>query len=321
MSGSSERKFWRGCMLFDRKAWEEALKGQYRGDVEFGALMNNHTSLAIGGPADVLVSPADPMSAKNIALVSRKKNIPVMALGGGTNVLVSDSGIEGVVINFKSFRMVHVVREEGNEVELFVEAGVPLQMLVNFCKEKGCAGMEGLTGIPGTFGGAICGNAGSYGYEIKNVIQSVVIMYPDGRLDRREAADLGFGYRTSGIKPADIVLNANIKLYKDDKDAVAGRMQRYLAEKMETQPISARSAGCVFKNPGAGPAGKLIEEAGCKGMKIGGIEVSRIHANFFVNSGKGTASDYMSLMREVSLVVEKKKGVVLEPEIKMVGRE
>ena len=308
-------------MLLDRKAWEEAFKGLYRGDVEFGAMMKNHTSLAIGGPADILVSPADPMSVKNVALVSRGKNIPVMALGGGTNLLVSDSGIEGIVISFKSFRMIHVVREEGNDVELFVEAGVPLQMLVNFCKEKGYAGLEGLTGIPGTFGGAICGNAGSYGYEIKNVVRSVVIMYPDGRLDRREAADLGFGYRTSGIRPEDIVLNANIKLNKDAMDAVAGRMQRYLAEKMKSQPISARSAGCVFKNPGAGPAGKLIEESGCKGMKVGGIEVSSVHANFFVNSGNGTASDYMGLMRKVSLIVEKKKGVVLEPEIKMVGRE
>jgi UDP-N-acetylmuramate dehydrogenase len=308
-------------MLLDHKAWEETFKGLYRGDVEFGALMKDHTSLGIGGPADVLVGPADPMSVKNIALVSREKNIPVMVLGGGTNVLVSDSGIEGVVINFKSFRMIHVLREEGNEVELFAEAGVPLQMLVNFCREKGYAGLEGLTGIPGTFGGAVCGNAGSYGYEIKDVVQSVVIMYPDGRLDRREASALGFGYRTSGIKPSDILLNANIKLNKDDKDAVAGRMQGFLAEKMKTQPISARSAGCVFKNPGAGPAGKLIEEAGCKGMKIGGVEVSSVHANFFVNSGNGTASDYRGLMREVALIVEKKKGVVLEPEIKMVGRK
>jgi UDP-N-acetylmuramate dehydrogenase len=321
MSGSSERKFWRGCMLFDRKAWEETFEGSYRGDVEFGAMMKNHTSLAIGGPADVLVSPADPMSAKNIALRSRGKNIPVIVLGGGTNVLVSDSGIEGIVMSFKAFRMVHVVREEGDEVELFVEAGVPLQMVVNFCKEHGYAGVEGLTGIPGTFGGAICGNTGSYGYEIKDVVQSVVIMYPDGRLDRRAAEDLGFGYRTSGIRPADIVLNANIKLHKDDKEAVSGRMQKYLAEKMKTQPISARSAGCVFKNPEGSAAGKLIEEAGCKGMKIGGIEVSSVHANFFVNSGNGTASDYKGLMHEVALIVEKKKGVVLDPEIKMVGRE
>jgi len=308
-------------MLVDRNYWEETFKGKYRGDVEFGAPMKDHTSLAIGGPADILVSPSDPLSVKNIAMVSRGKNIPVMVLGGGTNVLVSDSGIEGVVINFKSFRMIHVLREEGNEVELFVEAGAPLQMLVNFCREKGYSGLEGLTGIPGTFGGAICGNAGSYGCEIKDVVQSVVIMYPDGRLDRRETAALGFGYRTSGIKPADIVLNATIKLNKDDKDAVAGRMQKFLAEKLKTQPISARSAGCVFKNPTAGPAGKLIEEAGCKGMKIGGIEVSSVHANFFVNSGNGTASDYMGLMHEVALIVEKKKGVVLEPEIRLVGRK
>jgi UDP-N-acetylmuramate dehydrogenase len=194
-------------------------------------------------------------------------------------------------------------------------------MLVNFCKEKGYTGLEGLTGIPGTFGGAVCGNAGSFGYEMKDVVRSAVIMYPDGRLDRREAADLGFGYRTSGINPADMVLNANIRLKKDDMEAVAGRMQGYLAEKLKTQPISARSAGCVFKNPAAGPAGKLIEEAGCKGMKVGGVEVSSVHANFFVNSGSGTASDYVGLMREVSLIVEKKKGVVLEPEIKMIGRK
>ena len=308
-------------MLISQKEWEDAFKGTFSGDVRFCTAMKDHTSLAIGGPADVLVSPADPMSVKNIALALRKKNIPVMALGGGTNVLVSDSGIEGAVINFKAFRMIHVVREEGKEVELFVEAGVPLQMLVNFCKENGFAGVEGLTGIPGTFGGAVCGNAGSYGYEIKNVVQSAVIMYPDGRLDRRGAADLGFGYRTSGIKPSDIVLNASIKLSKDDKDAVSRRMQKYLAEKVKTQPISARSAGCVFKNPEGAAAGKLIEEAGCKGMKIGGIEVSSVHANFFVNSGNGTASDYRSLMHEVALKVEKKKGVVLEPEIKMVGRE
>jgi UDP-N-acetylmuramate dehydrogenase len=308
-------------MLIDRKGWEDAFKGLYRGDVEFGAPMKNHTSLAIGGPADVLVSPEDPMSLKNIALVSRKKNIPVLPLGGGTNVLVSDSGIEGVVINVKSFRMMQVIREEGDDVELFVEAGVPLQTLVNFCKEKGYAGIEGLTGIPGTFGGAVCGNAGSYGYEIKDVVQSLVIMSSDGKLDRFEAAAIGFGYRKSDIKPSDIVLNATIKLYKDDKEAVAGRVQRYREEKMKTQPISARSAGCVFKNPEGGSAGKLIDEAGCKGMKVGGIEVSSVHANFFVNSGGGTASDYRRLMQEVSVIIEKKCGVILKPEIKVIGRE
>lgn len=307
-------------MLINQKEWEDAFKGIYRGDVEFARPMKNHTSLAIGGPADVLVSPADPVSLKNIVLMSRGKNIPVLPFGGGTNILVSDSGIDGVVINLKSFRMIQVVREQGNDIELFVEAGAHLQMLVNISKEKGYAGIEGLTGIPGTFGGAICGNAGSYGCEIKDVIQSVVIMSSDGKLDRFSAGDLGFRYRSSNIKPTDIVLNANILLHKDDKDAVAGRIQSYLAEKRKTQPISDRSAGCVFKNPEGISAGKLIDEAGCKGMKIGGVEVSSVHANFFVNSGNGTAADYMGLMQEVSLIVERKYGVVLEPEIRVIGR-
>ena len=307
-------------MLISQKEWEDAFNGAYKGDTAFDMPMKNHTSLAIGGPADVVVSPADPMSLKNIVLLARKKNLPILPLGGGTNILVRDSGIDGVVINFKAFRMIHVIREEGEEVDLFAEAGVPLQMLVNFCREKGYAGIEGLTGIPGTFGGAICGNAGSYGCEIKDVIQSVLIMSSDGRLDRFNAGDLGFGYRRSAIKPADIVLNANIRLHKDDADAVAARIRRFLEEKKNTQPISERSAGCVFRNPAGISAGKLIDEAGCKGMKIGGIEVSNVHANFFVNKGNGTASDYINLMHEVIMIVEKKVGVVLEPEIRVIGR-
>jgi len=307
-------------MLISQKEWEDAFKGTFNGDVEFCMPMKNYTSLGIGGPADIIISPSDPMSLKNIVLMLRKKNIPFLPLGGGTNILVKDSGIDGVVINFKAFRMMQVIREEDKDVELFVEAGVPLQMLVNFCKEKGYAGIEGLTGIPGTFGGAICGNAGSYGCEIKDVVKSVVLMSSDGRLDRIDAKDLGFGYRRSGIKPAAIVLNANILLRRDDKDLVAGRVQEYLAEKMKTQPISARSAGCVFKNPEGASAGKLIEEAGCKGMKAGDIEVSSVHANFFVNNGNAMASDYIRLMHEVSLIVEKKFGVVLKPEIRVIGR-
>ena len=308
-------------MLISQKEWEDAFKGTFSGHVEFCMPMKNYTSLGIGGPADVVVSPADPMSLKNIVLMLKKKNMPFLPLGGGTNILVRDSGLDGVVINFKAFRMMQVIREEDRDVELFVEAGVPLQMLVNFCREKGYSGIEGLTGIPGTFGGAICGNAGSYGVEIKDVVKSAVIMSSEGRLDRIDAKDLGFGYRRSGIRPADIVLNATILLHKDDKDVVSDRAQKYLAEKMKTQPISARSAGCVFKNPEGASAGKLLDEAGCKGMKAGDIEVSSVHANFFVNSGNGTASDYIRLMHEVSLIVKKKFGVVLETEIRVIGRE
>ncbi len=307
-------------MHINQQEWGNALKGIYRGEIKFAVPMKNHTSLAIGGPADALAIPADPVSLKNVVLLSQEKKIPVFPFGGGTNILVRDSGIDGVAINLKSFSMINVISEKRDNVELFVEAGAPLQALVNFCKDKGYSGMEGLTGIPGTFGGAVCGNAGSYGCEIKDLVQSALIMSSDGKLNRLSAGDLGFGYRKSNLKPMDIVVNANILLHKDDKNAVAGRMRKYLSEKKKTQPISDRSAGCVFKNPEGVSAGKLIDEAGCKGMKLGGIEVSRIHANFFVNTGNGTAHDYTSLMNEVSLIVKKKYGIALEPEIRLAGR-
>jgi UDP-N-acetylmuramate dehydrogenase len=307
-------------MLISGKEWEESFKGTYNGEVEFEVPMKDHTSLVIGGPADVLVSPADPMSLKNIALTAQRKNVPLLLLGGGTNILVKDSGIEGIVISFRAFRMLQVIRDEGDAVDLFVEAGLPLQSLVSFCRDNGYSGIEGLVGIPGTFGGAICGNAGSYGCEIRDVVQSVVLMSTDGKLDRRASSDLGFGYRKSAIKQTDIVLNATVRLKKDDKESVAGRVKGFLEEKRKSQPLASRSAGCVFKNPAGGSAGKLIEDAGCKGMKVGGIEVSGIHANFFVNNGGGTAADYLDLMHEVSLIVEKKYGVVLEPEIRVVGK-
>src|SRR5574340_89925 len=146
MYGSLEKKCWRGSMLISQLEWEDVFKGIFSGDVEFCAPMKNYTSLAIGGPADVVASPADPMSLKNMVLMLKKKNIPFLPLGGGTNILVRDGGFEGVAITFRAFRMMQVIREEDREVELFVEAGVPLQMLVNFCREKGYAGIEGLIG-------------------------------------------------------------------------------------------------------------------------------------------------------------------------------
>lgn len=307
-------------MLLNQAEWEETFRGYYQGDTAFCVSMKHHTSLAIGGPADVVVSPADPVSVRNIVLLLGRRNVPFFPLGSGTNVLVADEGIEGVVMNFRAFRRMEVIEEGDGTVDLFVEAGLPLQRLVNFCKGNGFAGVEGLTGIPGTIGGAICGNAGSYGCEIRDVILSVVIMRSDGPLERYEAEDLGFDYRKSNILPSDIVLSANMRFRRDDKSAVADRTEKYFAEKKMTQPIAERSAGCVFKNPGGMPAGKLIDEAGCKGMRSGDIAVSRVHANFFINEGKGTASDYLRLMDMVSEKVKERFNVVLEPEIRVIGK-
>lgn len=306
--------------MISQQEWHEILEGAYQGDIQFGVLMKNHTSLAIGGPADVMVIPDEPLSLRNMAVILKNKTLPFLPFGGGTNTLVSDNGIEGVVISLKAFRRIEVLKEGNQYVELFVEAGAQLQRLVNFCKERGYAGLEGLAGIPGTVGGAIWGNAGSFGSEIKDVLVSVAIMDAEGRLDRFMPEGLGFGYRKSNISQKDIVLSANIRLRRDEKEVVSARTEKYFSEKKEKQPISERSAGCVFRNPEGISAGRLIDEAGCKGMRRGGIEVSRTHANFFINKGAGTASDYAGLMEEVSDIVQRRTGLVLEPEIRLVGR-
>jgi len=308
-------------MQINEQEWIDTLRGVYQGKIAFDIMMKEHTGLSIGGPADIFLIPEEPLSIRNLMVVLKRKGVPFFPLGGGTNILVRDKGIEGVVISVKDFKRVEVLKEGNTHAELFVEAGVPLQKLVNFCKDQGYSGIEGLTGIPGTVGGAICGNAGSYGCEMKDTLVSVAIMDADGRLDRFKAEGLGFAYRKSDILPTDLVLSANMKLKRDEKEAVAARTEKFFSEKRRNQPISEKSAGCVFKNPEGTSAGRLIEEAGCKGMRAGVIEVSSVHANFFVNKGNGTASDYLLLMDKVAEAVQKKSGVTLEPEIRIVGRE
>jgi UDP-N-acetylmuramate dehydrogenase len=308
-------------MKLSEQEWLDTFKGVYQGDVGFDVPLREHTGLSIGGPADVFLIPEEPLSIRNLMVVLKKKGVAFFILGGGTNLLVRDGGVEGVVISLKDFRRIEVLKEGNTHAELFVEAGVALQKLVNFCKDHGYSGVEGLTGIPGTVGGAVCGNAGSYGCEMKDTVVSVAMMDSHGRLDRFKAEGLGFGYRRSDIGATDIVLSANMKLKRDEKEAVAARTDQFFSEKKRTQPISDRSAGCVFRNPEGTSAGRLIDEAGCKGMKAGGVEVSALHANFFINRGGGKASEYLELMDRVLSIVQKKFGVILEPEIRVVGRE
>ncbi len=307
-------------MLISQAEWDKTFNGYYQGEVSFNASMKEHTSLAIGGPADIVVSPEDPVSLKNIVTLLGRQKVPFLPLGGGTNILVRDAGIEGVVIKFKAFNRIEILDETDDHAELFVEAGVLLQKLVNFCREKGYAGMEGLIGIPGTIAGALCGNAGSYGCEIRDLLISVVILRSDGTLERFRPEDLGFGYRTSGILADDIVLSANLRLQKDDAAAVAARTEGFFMQKKTAQPIGEKSAGCVFRNPEGMSAGKMIDEAGCKGMRINDIEVSRIHANFFLNRGEGRAADYLALMDKVSAKVMERFHIALEPEIRVMGK-
>lgn len=295
------------------------LKGYFKGDLRLNEDMSSHTTLRIGGPADIYAIPDDVVSLKNILLYLSKKDIPVTAHGGGSNILVSDSGIEGAVISSLSLSRIEVIERGNDVVRLFVESGTPLQSLLNISKEEGLSGLEGLAGIPGTVGGAVKGNAGSFGMEIADVIESIALMDLKGNISIINRKDVGFRYRGSEI-PEGFILSAIIRLKRDDPKEVAKRIKSFHDEKREKQPLTSWSAGCVFKNPEGLKAGKLIDEAGCKGMKKGDIEVSMKHANFFINRGNGKASDFLSLMDEVKTRVFSYFGIELEPEIRIIGR-
>jgi UDP-N-acetylmuramate dehydrogenase len=296
-------------------------EGIFEGEVKFMEPMRDHTSLRIGGPADIFAVPQDILSLSNVRARLERRRVPFFPLGGGTNILVRDGGIEGTVISFRSLRKIETVKEDDENVYLFVRAGALLQRLVNFSKENGYSGLEGLVGIPGTVGGAICGNAGAFGYEMKDILVSVEIMDSEGKIDTFKAEGIAFGYRSSGISQNELLLSAEIKLRKDKKEDISARIEDFLKIKREKQPVWEHSAGCVFKNPPGSSAGKLIDEAGCKSMRIGDVEVSAVHANFFINKGKASAADFIMLIEKVAARVKERSNVVLEPEIRIVGRE
>lgn len=293
----------------------------FKGDMRFVEPMMKHTSLRIGGPADVFAIPQDIPSLKNMLIILKRQGIPFLPLGSGTNVLIRDEGIEGVVISLMYFRKIEIISEDEGNVNVYVEAGTPLQRLVQFSKEKGYSGIEGLAGIPGSVGGAICGNAGAFGYEMKDVLSFVSMMDAEGYIKELRAEDIEFGYRRSSIPLDELLLGAEIVLKKDEKENVSSKIENFLKMKWESQPISEPSAGCVFKNSSGLSAGRLIDEAGCKGMRVGDVEVSSVHANFFVNKGKARASDFIKLMENVKSRVKETSGIELEPEIRIVGRE
>jgi len=295
------------------------IKVRFRGEVRLDEPMSNHTYLKIGGPAEIMAFPEDPLSLQNLLVLADREKIPVFVLGEGTNLLVRDSGIMGIVISLRDFRNIRLTKGSDDKmVTLFVEAGTPWRSLMRFVKENGYSGIEALAGIPGSFGGAVYMNAGSFGREIKDVLVSVAVMNIKGRIMILGKEKLQFTYRSSNLSDDLIILSANILLTKDAPGAVAARIKEYIAKKSVTQPLGEASAGCVFKNPEGDAAGRLIDAAGCKGMRRGGAEVSSMHANFFVNKGKATSEDFLELMNIVKEKVKHYSGVTLMPEIKIV---
>lgn len=295
----------------------DTLKSIFRGDVLLNEPLSKHTSFKIGGPAEIFVRPSCREDLVNVLKWSNQNNLPIFVIGNGTNIIVSDDGVEGVVINLSSgFEKMEF---DGNNA--LVGAGVNLQNFLDEAMKKNLGGLEFAWGIPGAVGGSIVMNAGSNSHFISTKIERVFVMDYKGKEHNLNHDDLKFNYRYSMLQSEPLVLTEAFFVldYKDGSTIMSER-DRNLKARWEKQPINYPCAGSVFKNPPTTYAGKVIEEAGCKGLKIGDAMISEKHANFIVNLGKATAEDVLSLIREVQSRVYKQKDLILDLEIKFVGK-
>lgn len=306
----------------DEKFWDYCFPpGTFGGKVLFDEPMSSHTTLGLGGPAEVLAFPADALSVQNILRICLSEALELTVIGGGSNLLVLDGGIRGVTLCTAEMNRLHVLEETGDEVKIFAEAGVSLGRLVRFCAEKGYSGIEALAGIPGSFGGALRMNAGAFDVEIGSMLECMVVMDRAGGISRISGGQLRFRYRDWGLGEGLTALSGTLALKRSEPVEVLNRTTAFQRDKRERQPLSERSAGCVFKNPEASSAWKLIASAGFKGAVEGEVRISDKHLNFFVHGGRGTASEYRILMNRVIEKVESIHGIRLEPEIRIIGEE
>jgi UDP-N-acetylmuramate dehydrogenase len=285
-------------------------------DVTSGAPMSEHTSFGIGGPADLLVVPHTvPALADAVRVVHAAGQRP-MVIGNGTNLLVLDGGIRGVVLKVANGLSRVCVQDD----LLVAEGGARLAALCRACADSGLAGMEWAAGIPGTLGGALMMNAGAYGGETGKVTEWVDVVCPDGRLERLSRDALAFGYRTSCFQGGNgIIARAGLRLRRGDKAAIHEKMCQVLEERCTKQPVAMPSAGSVFKRPNGDYAGRLLEEAGAKGTRVGGAVVSTKHANFILNENDATAQDVLALIDVVRAKVKATFDVELATEVHVVG--
>jgi UDP-N-acetylmuramate dehydrogenase len=276
-----------------------------------------YTSARIGGPADVLVTAESADELAHIDKLLRQQELDYIMLGGGSNVLVSDRGVRGIVVlnRAKGVRF-----HNGDQPSVTAESGVIFSNLANRCASKGFAGLEWAATVPGTVGGAVYGNAGAFGGDMAGNLLWAELLTENGR-EKFSAEQMAYGYRTSILKRGEldaIVLSAELSLKNSTKEEATVKIEQFSAHRKATQPPGA-SMGSMFKNPNGDYAGKLIEAAGLKGTRIGNAEISPLHGNFFINHENTRAEDIRSLIRLVQTTVKDKQGVELELEIELIG--
>ncbi len=283
-----------------------------------------YTSFRVGGPADVLALPTRRERLIALLLEAYRAHVPITLLGGGSNVLVPDEGIRGLVVinRCRGYRI-----EEGRRPHVWAEAGMSLAGLARALIRAGWDGLTWAVSIPGTVGGAVVGNAGAHGGDMASVLEEVIWLERDGRVRHVPVEALDYGYRTSTLKrarragdPFPVVLAVRLRIWPGDPEALRATADTYLAYRRRTQP-SEPSVGSVFRNPPGDYAGRLIEAAGLKGYRLGNVAVSRVHANFIINLGGGRTSQVLALMDLIQERVAAKFGIWLEPEILILDSE
>ncbi|MFH1075843.1 MAG: UDP-N-acetylmuramate dehydrogenase [Pseudomonadota bacterium] len=296
---------------------------KYAAAVAFDEPMSRHTTMRVGGPADVLFYPKDTVMFTNILVWAKDRGLPVTVLGAGSNVIVGDAGIRGIVLKLtRGFDGICIAQKHKDHVIVSAGAGARLPSLVTFAIDHGFEGLNFAVGIPGTVGGAVRMNAGTQSGCMADIIERINLFLPTFEVTDQQRNELNFSYRGVEMIPKSIILQAYMRLGLGSADALRKAARAELEKRQVRQPYNEASAGSIFKNPATGPAaGELIEKAGLKGVCINDAQVSEKHANFIVNRDKASGSDVINLLHLVQQTVFNKSGVMLEPEVMIFGSQ
>lgn len=286
-------------------------------NIYFDELLKNHTYIKLGGKADVFITPTNYQQVCEIVKVARNNDIPITIIGNGSKLIIREGGIRGIIFSFKKLKNIDVI-----DTNIIAQSGADLITVADIALEHELTGVEFACGIPGTIGGAVFMNAGAYGGEMKDVLSSVLVVDVNGNLVKKDAKELKLDYRYSNISETkDIVIEATLTLKKGNYEDIKAKMDELTIKRNERQPLEYPSCGSVFKRPNGYYSGKLIQDCGLQGYRIGGAEVSKKHAGFIVNVNNATANDYIALIEHIQRTVKAKFNVDLEQEVKIIGED
>jgi UDP-N-acetylmuramate dehydrogenase len=300
-------------------AWREKLREKMSGEIRFDEPADHHTSIGVGGSIDALAFPTRLEELLEVVAFLRTHHIPYLPVGNWTNLIVTNGGYRGALISLAAMRAIDEKETGGGKVCLEAQSGVSLSELVALTERKALSGLEFCAGIPGSVGGAVRMNAGAYGGEIKDLCLWLHVLDPAGGLHTLMRDSLVFAYRSLDLPAETIIIGAAFGLNRGRQEVIAGRVHEIISLRREKHPLEFRNAGSIFKNPREIPAGRLIEAAGLKGMRIGDAQVSEKHGNFIINRGAASAGEVLALISLVQKRVLETTGYALETEVKIIG--